>query len=97
MALALDGVVAQLVEHHNGIVGVWGSNPHGSTKRKSQGGQLSNGRRMRREGRIARISGGFVASDYGPNGVSRPTSHQKVVSAFSIFPITFSFPITSSK
>jgi hypothetical protein len=26
------GVVAQLVEHHNGIVGVWGSNPHGSTK-----------------------------------------------------------------
>ncbi len=25
------GVVAQLVEHHNGIVGVWGSNPHGST------------------------------------------------------------------
>ncbi len=33
LALALDGVVAQLVEHHNGIVGVWGSNPHGSTIR----------------------------------------------------------------
>ena len=28
---ALDGVVAQLVEHHNGIVGVRGSNPLGST------------------------------------------------------------------
>jgi hypothetical protein len=27
----LDGVVAQLVEHHNGIVGVAGSNPVGST------------------------------------------------------------------
>jgi hypothetical protein len=27
----LDGVVAQLVEHHNGIVGVMGSNPFGST------------------------------------------------------------------
>jgi hypothetical protein len=27
----LDGVVAQLVEHHNGIVGVRGSNPLGST------------------------------------------------------------------
>jgi hypothetical protein len=27
----LDGVVAQLVEHHNGIVGVIGSNPFGST------------------------------------------------------------------
>ena len=27
------GVVAQLVEHHNGIVGVRGSNPLGSTKR----------------------------------------------------------------
>ena len=26
-----DGVVAQLVEHHNGIVGVRGSNPLGST------------------------------------------------------------------
>ena len=26
-----NGVIAQLVEHHNGIVGVWGSNPHGST------------------------------------------------------------------
>ena len=25
------GVVAQLVEHHNGIVGVRGSNPLGST------------------------------------------------------------------
>jgi hypothetical protein len=29
----LDGVVAQLVEHHNGIVGVMGSNPFGSTIR----------------------------------------------------------------
>ena len=28
---ALNGVVAQLVEHHNGIVGVRGSNPLGST------------------------------------------------------------------
>src|SRR5436309_2259994 len=28
---AFDGVVAQLVEHHNGIVGVRGSNPLGST------------------------------------------------------------------
>ena len=28
---ALDGVLAQLVEHHNGIVGVRGSNPLGST------------------------------------------------------------------
>jgi hypothetical protein len=28
---ALDGVLAQLVEHHNGIVGVKGSNPLGST------------------------------------------------------------------
>ena len=28
---ALDGVVAQLVEHHNGIVGVAGSIPVGST------------------------------------------------------------------
>jgi hypothetical protein len=28
--LWLDGVVAQLVEHHNGIVGVRGSNPLGS-------------------------------------------------------------------
>jgi hypothetical protein len=27
----MDGVVAQLVEHHNGIVGVIGSNPFGST------------------------------------------------------------------
>ena len=27
----VDGVVAQLVEHHNGIVGVRGSNPLGST------------------------------------------------------------------
>ncbi len=27
----LYGGVAQLVEHHNGIVGVWGSTPHGST------------------------------------------------------------------
>ena len=26
-----DGVVAQLVEHHNGIVGVRGSNPLGSS------------------------------------------------------------------
>lgn len=30
-AFLLYGVVAQLVEHHNGIVGVWGSTPHGST------------------------------------------------------------------
>ena len=29
--MVLDGVVAQLVEHHNGIVGVIGSNPFGST------------------------------------------------------------------
>ena len=29
------GVVAQLVEHHNGIVGVRGSNPLGSTIRFS--------------------------------------------------------------
>jgi hypothetical protein len=28
---ALAGVLAQLVEHHNGIVGVKGSNPLGST------------------------------------------------------------------
>ena len=28
------GVVAQLVEHHNGIVGVRGSNPLGSTIRE---------------------------------------------------------------
>ena len=27
----VDGVVAQLVEHHNGIVGVRGSSPLGST------------------------------------------------------------------
>jgi hypothetical protein len=27
----LHGVLAQLVEHHNGIVGVRGSNPLGST------------------------------------------------------------------
>ena len=27
----MDGVLAQLVEHHNGIVGVAGSNPVGST------------------------------------------------------------------
>jgi hypothetical protein len=31
----LVGVVAQLVEHHNGIVGVRGSNPLGSTTPKS--------------------------------------------------------------
>jgi hypothetical protein len=31
---ALDGVLAQLVEHHNGIVGVKGSNPLGSTIQK---------------------------------------------------------------
>ena len=30
------GVVAQLVEHHNGIVGVRGSNPLGSTKSKAR-------------------------------------------------------------
>jgi hypothetical protein len=33
---APDGVVAQLVEHHNGIVGVRGSNPLGSTILKFQ-------------------------------------------------------------
>ena len=33
--LDLDGVVAQLVEHHNGIVGVRGSNPLGSTSLRS--------------------------------------------------------------
>jgi len=27
------GVIAQLVERLNGIEEVWGSNPHGSTKR----------------------------------------------------------------
>ena len=32
----LDGVVAQLVEHHNGIVGVRGSNPLGSTILRSE-------------------------------------------------------------
>jgi hypothetical protein len=32
----LDGVVAQLVEHHNGIVGVAGSNPVGSTSLRSK-------------------------------------------------------------
>ncbi len=32
----LDGVVAQLVEHHNGIVGVRGSNPLGSTSLRSE-------------------------------------------------------------
>ena len=31
LSVALDGVVAQLVEHHNGIVGVAGSIPVGST------------------------------------------------------------------
>jgi hypothetical protein len=31
LAHLLAGVVAQLVEHHNGIVGVRGSNPLGST------------------------------------------------------------------
>ena len=31
-----DGVVAQLVEHHNGIVGVRGSNPLGSTILKGE-------------------------------------------------------------
>jgi hypothetical protein len=31
LSAALDGVLAQLVEHHNGIVGVKGSNPLGST------------------------------------------------------------------
>ena len=31
-----DGVVAQLVEHHNGIVGVRGSNPLGSTILRSE-------------------------------------------------------------
>ena len=31
VAHLLAGVVAQLVEHHNGIVGVRGSNPLGST------------------------------------------------------------------
>lgn len=31
------GVVAQLVEHHNGIVGVRGSNPLGSTIRPDVG------------------------------------------------------------
>ena len=34
VAPLLDGVVAQLVEHHNGIVGVRGSNPLGSTIQK---------------------------------------------------------------
>ena len=29
------GVIAQLVERLNGIEEVWGSNPHGSTKRLS--------------------------------------------------------------
>ena len=29
------GVIAQLVERLNGIEEVWGSNPHGSTKRSS--------------------------------------------------------------
>src|SRR5882724_4694970 len=33
---APDGVVAQLVEHHNGIVGVRGSNPLGSTILRSE-------------------------------------------------------------
>ena len=33
----LVGVVAQLVEHHNGIVGVAGSIPVGSTKLQGQG------------------------------------------------------------
>lgn len=45
-ALRLVGVVAQLVEHHNGIVGVVGSNPIGSTKfsvRESEGFQFSDG------------------------------------------------------
>ena len=32
----LDGVVAQLVEHHNGIVGVRGSSPLGSTILRSE-------------------------------------------------------------
>lgn len=31
----LDGVLAQLVEHHNGIVGVRGSNPLGSMSEAS--------------------------------------------------------------
>ena len=31
LRVTLVGVVAQLVEHHNGIVGVAGSNPVGST------------------------------------------------------------------
>jgi hypothetical protein len=34
LSAALDGVLAQLVEHHNGIVGVKGSNPLGSTIRR---------------------------------------------------------------
>ncbi len=33
----LAGVVAQLVEHHNGIVGVRGSNPLGSTSLRMRG------------------------------------------------------------
>jgi hypothetical protein len=37
----LVGVVAQLVEHHNGIVGVRGSNPLGSTKLKESAAQAS--------------------------------------------------------
>jgi hypothetical protein len=36
----LVGVVAQLVEHHNGIVGVRGSNPLGSTNLRWPAGQL---------------------------------------------------------
>ena len=36
LRVAPDGVVAQLVEHHNGIVGVRGSNPLGSTIQNSR-------------------------------------------------------------
>ena len=38
-----DGVVAQLVEHHNGIVGVRGSNPLGSTILKAEELDFSRG------------------------------------------------------
>jgi hypothetical protein len=41
LLIALDGVVAQLVEHHNGIVGVRGSNPLGSTILPKQQKRLS--------------------------------------------------------
>ena len=52
-----DGVVAQLEEHHNGIVGVRGSNPLGSTILRSQ----RSGERRRASSNVLRASYGWQA------------------------------------